>query len=144
MSRRVEVDPEELLRLLDHVDSLVRFCSCHMPDVDRYHRGGHALWAVANRIAGKDADADAQIALLNARLDPGEWHELPNRDAEPDQPETSPPQQRLRTLVTALLALPLVAATVAASDPIALLAGAALGAGLVHRVRSSDHASGKT
>lgn len=56
--KRVTVDQAELLGLLDHVESLVRFCSTHMPDVARYDAGAAALWTVVHRIAGNDTIAD--------------------------------------------------------------------------------------
>ena len=59
--RRVTVDREELLGLLDHVESLARFCAVHMPDVARYDRGSRALWAVVWRLAGEEEKADGLI-----------------------------------------------------------------------------------
>lgn len=49
----------EILKLLDDVDSLVRYCSSSMPDVNRYYRGANAMWAVAWKIAG-DHDKAAE------------------------------------------------------------------------------------
>lgn len=43
----------DILKLLDEVDSLVRYCSGNMPDVNRYYRGANAMWAVAWKIAGE-------------------------------------------------------------------------------------------
>ena len=60
----VTVDRRELLKLLDHVDSLVCFCSVNMPDVGRYYDGGNALWAVVHRLAGDDETADKLIAKI--------------------------------------------------------------------------------
>jgi hypothetical protein len=62
---KVTVDRDELLGLLDHVDSLVRFCAVHMPDVARYTRGGKAIWAVAQRLAGNNEIADGLINEIN-------------------------------------------------------------------------------
>lgn len=42
---------EEALLLLDDVDSLVRFCSVNMPDVERYNRGSESFWKVVHWIA---------------------------------------------------------------------------------------------
>jgi hypothetical protein len=55
------VDRDELLHLLDHVDSLVRFCSVSVIDVGRYTRGSTAMWAVVHRLAGNDEMADRLI-----------------------------------------------------------------------------------
>jgi hypothetical protein len=44
-------DGDDALRMLDDVDSIVRFCSVNMPDVDRYYRGAEAMWRVAYWIA---------------------------------------------------------------------------------------------
>lgn len=44
-------DREHALEMLDDVDSLVRFCSVSMPDVERYNRGGEAFWRVVHWIA---------------------------------------------------------------------------------------------
>ncbi len=41
---RISVDGHELLRLLDHVDSLMRWCSANMPCGRRYTRGANAMW----------------------------------------------------------------------------------------------------
>lgn len=57
----VTVDRDEILGLLDHVDSLVRFCAVHMADLARYNRGSKAMWAVARRIAGDNEIADRLI-----------------------------------------------------------------------------------
>lgn len=54
----VEVDPDELLKLLDHVESHVRWASVSMVDKTRYYNGAHALWAVVHRIAGDHKQAD--------------------------------------------------------------------------------------
>ncbi|MBD8902815.1 hypothetical protein [Methylobacterium bullatum] len=60
----VTVDRRELLKLLDHVDSLVCFCSVNMNDVGRYYDGGNALWAVVHRLAGDNEAADRLIAKI--------------------------------------------------------------------------------
>lgn len=60
----VTVDRRELLRLLDHVDSLARFCSVSMPDVPRYYAGANALWAVVWRLVGDDQKADELAAKV--------------------------------------------------------------------------------
>ena len=65
---KVVVDAKELLCLLDYVNSLVCFCSGSMPDVERYYRGGLAMWAVCHRLAGNDQTARnliARLAVLN-------------------------------------------------------------------------------
>ena len=49
---------KEMLALLDHTDSLVRFCSVSGIDRQRYYDGGNAFWSVVYRIAGDDAAAD--------------------------------------------------------------------------------------
>lgn len=54
---------EHALELLDDVDSLVRFCSVSMPDVDRYNRGGESFWKVVHWIAAMPKAADAIMAL---------------------------------------------------------------------------------
>lgn len=43
------------LELLDDVSSLIDFCAANMPDLDRYHRGGEAMWRVAYWLADLDA-----------------------------------------------------------------------------------------
>lgn len=63
-SERVTVDRRELLHLLDHVDSLVRYCSVSMMDVARYDAGANALWAVVWRLKGDDATADKLAAKV--------------------------------------------------------------------------------
>ena len=45
---------DEILEMMDHVDSLARFCSVAMPDVPRYYRGANALWAVVWKICGDE------------------------------------------------------------------------------------------
>jgi hypothetical protein len=60
----VTVDRRELLRLLDHVESLVRYCCVAMPDVARYEAGGNALWAVVWRLAGDNQKADELAAKV--------------------------------------------------------------------------------
>lgn len=60
----VTVDRREHLRLLDHVESLVRFCSVAMPDVPRFDAGSNALWAVVWRLAGDDQKADELAAKV--------------------------------------------------------------------------------
>ena len=65
-SRRLtKADRRELLSLLDHLDDMVRWCSCNMPDGDRFRRAEGALWAVAHRIAGNDESADTLIREQN-------------------------------------------------------------------------------
>ncbi len=64
MATLVEVDKDELLELLDHVNDAICFCAVSMPDTDRYHRAGNAMWAVVHRIAGDDAAADRCIQNL--------------------------------------------------------------------------------
>ena len=62
----VTVNRDELLGLLDHVDSLVRWCSVSMDDTARYYRGGNAMWAIAHRLTGNDEMADELIRKLDA------------------------------------------------------------------------------
>ena len=72
----------EMLGLLDDVDSLVRFCSCNMPDVERYDIGAKAMWSVAHRLAGNDEIADqlaADVARLKSSAAPCN---APKRDAK--------------------------------------------------------------
>lgn len=59
-----------LLRLADHVDVLVRFCSVHMPSdrVDQYYAGANAFWSMVHRIAGDDAKADWLLAKVPAEV----------------------------------------------------------------------------
>jgi hypothetical protein len=63
------VDADELLKLLDHVDVLVRFCCCHMPDIQKYARGSKAMWAVAHRLAGNDEVADRLVREIGLLAD---------------------------------------------------------------------------
>lgn len=51
---KIEIDQEEILKLLDHVNELVTFASVAMPSVNRYNVGSKAFWAVVHRIAGHD------------------------------------------------------------------------------------------
>lgn len=44
-------DAKHALELLDDVDSLVRFCSVSMLDVQRYNKGSKAFWRVVHWIA---------------------------------------------------------------------------------------------
>lgn len=48
-------DARHALELLDDVSSLVDFCAAHMTNVERYHRGGEAMWRVAHWLADLDA-----------------------------------------------------------------------------------------
>jgi hypothetical protein len=57
-----QLDRKELLRLLDHTDSLIRWCSVNGPGGPRYARGANAMWAVAHRLAGNDEAADHLMA----------------------------------------------------------------------------------
>lgn len=64
------LDRRELLRLLDHVESLVRWCSVSMLDVPRFTRGETAMWAIAHRLAGKDEIANKLIRENNLMAEP--------------------------------------------------------------------------
>lgn len=57
------VDVNEILCLFDHVDDMVRFCSCNMTR-ERYGRDGNAAWAVVQRLVGNDEAANQLIAKL--------------------------------------------------------------------------------
>lgn len=48
---------DELFEMLDVIDEMVRFCSCHMPAL-RYYDTANAVWVITNRAAGNDARAD--------------------------------------------------------------------------------------
>lgn len=61
-------DRAHALEMLDDVDSLVRFCSVNMPDVERYNRGGEAFWRVVHWIAEMRADAATSIQPTSPRL----------------------------------------------------------------------------
>lgn len=64
-------DRAHALELLDDVDSLVRFCSVSMPDVQRYSRGGIAFWRVVHWIAAMREGVDqAIVEQLRKALEP--------------------------------------------------------------------------
>ncbi|MFG1413406.1 hypothetical protein V5G24_20050 [Xanthobacter sp. VTT E-85241] len=48
---------DELFEMLDVIDEMVGFCSCHMP-APRYYAVANAVWVIANRAAQNDAKAD--------------------------------------------------------------------------------------
>lgn len=60
------MDKDELLRLADHVDVLVRFCAVYMPKDrhNQYYDGANAFWAMLYRIAGNDEMANKLIELI--------------------------------------------------------------------------------
>lgn len=62
----------ELLRLADHVDVLVRYCACHMPSerIPQYKAGASAFWAMVHRIAGNDEQANKLAAEVPAETVP--------------------------------------------------------------------------
>lgn len=51
-------DRAHALELLDDVDSLVRFCSVSMSDVERYNRGSIAFWRVVHWVAAMREGVD--------------------------------------------------------------------------------------
>lgn len=56
---------EHALELLDDTDSLIRFCSTHMMDVERYNRGSIAFWRVVHWIAAMPKNSDVAKSPLN-------------------------------------------------------------------------------
>lgn len=60
-------DADHALLLMDKVDSLVRFCSVNMLDVDRYVRGSWAFWSVCHWIARHRQQAERDTL---ARMEP--------------------------------------------------------------------------
>ncbi len=80
--RTVTLPNDELYQMLDIADEMVRFCSCWMP-ADRYYAVANAIWVIAHRAAGNDADADKLKADLMA-----------NRENYFDRPDGSRSRRR--------------------------------------------------
>ncbi|MFG1414003.1 hypothetical protein V5G24_23160 [Xanthobacter sp. VTT E-85241] len=58
---------DELFEMLDVINEMVGFCSCHMPAL-RYYAVGNAVWVIAHRAAGNDEKADGlKTQLLQNR-----------------------------------------------------------------------------